>query len=166
VLTVLCKKYNSKKKFFLSPTSFLFHSVPLFLYLVHPAYLPSGFIRYFSSSFLSFSFRYIHSTCAQLSLFLLVAHSAPSFLSFRPIPVFSLLVSTSISRHHFSLFCTVSPQVLRNFLCYTPSLILSLLSCLSVSLSLSISSTFIHLSFASVFPLFHWHTLSSLSPSP
>jgi hypothetical protein len=42
-----------------------------------------------------------------------------SFLSFRPIPVFSLLVPTSKSSHHFSLFCTLSPQVLRNFLYHT-----------------------------------------------
>jgi hypothetical protein len=161
---VLSKKNkNPKKKFCLFPTPFLFPSVPLFSYLFHPSHLPSVFIQYFSPLFLSFSFRYIHSTCAQLSLSLLLAHSAPSFLSFRPIPVFSLLVFTSKSRHHFSFFCTVSPQVLRNFLCYTPYLILSLLSCLSVSLSLSSSSTFIHLAFASVFPLFHWHTLSFLS---
>jgi hypothetical protein len=59
------------------------------------------------------SFRYIYSTCALLSIFLLIAHSAPSFLSFHPVPVFSLLV-------HFAFSCTFSPQVLRNFLCHTP----------------------------------------------
>jgi hypothetical protein len=53
-----------------------------------------------------------------LSLF--IAHSAPSFLSFHPTPVFSFLVPTSKSRHHFSFFCTLSPQVLWNFLCHTP----------------------------------------------
>jgi hypothetical protein len=52
-------------------------------------------------------------------LSLLIAHSARSFLSFHPIPVFSLLVPTSESRHHFSLSCTLSPQVLLNFLCHT-----------------------------------------------
>jgi hypothetical protein len=47
-----------------------------------------------------------------------MAHS--SFLSFHPVPVLSLLVPTSKSRHNFSFFCTLSPQLLRNFLCYTP----------------------------------------------
>jgi hypothetical protein len=45
-------------------------------------------------------------------LSLLIAHSAPSFLSFPPILTFSLLVPTSKSRHHFSFSCTLSPQVL------------------------------------------------------
>jgi hypothetical protein len=57
--------------------------------------------------------------------------------------LFSLLVPTSKSRLHFSFFCT-SPQVLRNL----DSLILSLLSCFSVSLSLSLNSIFIHFPFA------------------
>jgi hypothetical protein len=82
-------------------------------------------------------------------LSLLKAHSTPSFLC-----VFSLLVSTSESRHHFSFSCTFSPHVLRPAFplsyseLYPNSLILSLLSCLSVSLSILLSSTFIHLSFA------------------
>jgi hypothetical protein len=57
-------------------------------------------------------------------LSLLIAHSAPCFLSFRLIPVFSLLVPTTKSRHHFSLFCTLSLQALRNFLCHTPLILL------------------------------------------
>jgi hypothetical protein len=137
------------------PTPFFFHSVPPFPYLFHPSYLSSAFIQYFSP-FLSLplSFCYLHSTCAHC-FFFLIAHSASSFLLFPPIPVFSLLVPTSKSRHYFSLSCTVSPQVLRNFLShlsysplYLDSLILSPLSCLSVLLSLSLSSTFIHLPFA------------------
>jgi hypothetical protein len=52
-------------------------------------------------------------------LSLLIVHSASSFLPFRPIPVFSLLVPTSESRHHFSLSCTLSSQILRNFLCFS-----------------------------------------------
>jgi hypothetical protein len=56
--------------------------------------------------------------CSIVSL--LTAHSAPSFLSFRPIPVFSLLVPTTKSRDDLSFFCTLFPQVLRNFLCHTP----------------------------------------------
>jgi hypothetical protein len=49
----------------------------------------------------------------------LIAHSAPFFLSFHSIPVSSLLVPTSKSRRHFFFFSTLSPQVLRNFLCHT-----------------------------------------------
>jgi hypothetical protein len=72
------------------------------------------------------------------------------FALLHPIPVVSLLFPTFDSRHHFSLSCIISPQVLRNLLSYTiiDSLILSLLSCLSVSLSFSLSSTFLHLPFA------------------
>jgi hypothetical protein len=83
-------------------------------------------------------------------LSLLVAHSAPSFLSFRPIPVLSLRVPTSESCHHFSFSCTLSPREfpLSYSLLYLDSLILSLLSYLSVSLFLSLSSTFIHLPLA------------------
>jgi hypothetical protein len=77
-------------------------------------------------------------------LSLLIAHSAPSFLSFHPVPVFSFLVPTYKSRHHFSFFCTLSPQVLRNFLCHTP-FILPVVSAVSL---FSLSSTFIHLFFA------------------
>jgi hypothetical protein len=150
--------------FFLSP-----HPIP-FPYLFHPSYLAFVFIRYFSP-FLPLPFSPFH-ICS-----LVIAHSAPSFLSFHPIPVFALLVTSSKSRHHFSFSCTLSPQVFRNFLCYTP-LILPLLSgffdslpsfLLIWSLSLSLSSTFIHLSLLSIFPLLHWHTSSfgsiSLSPS-
>jgi hypothetical protein len=71
---------------------------------------------------------------------------------------FPLLPFIYESCHHFSPSCTLSPQIFRNFLCHTPfilfyldSLILALLSCLSVSLSLSLSSTFIHLPFALFF---------------
>jgi hypothetical protein len=119
-----------------------------FLFLSFPSSsisLSSIFIRISPRSFLSLSlsFRYIHSTCAQLSLSL-------SFHT-RTLPVFPLLVPTSKSRHPFSFFCTLSPQVLRNFLChnlsafllYLDSLILSLLSCLFMSLSLSLSSIFV-----------------------
>jgi hypothetical protein len=60
------------------------------------------------------------------------------------------------------------------FLLYQDSLILFLLSCLSVSLSLSLSSTFIYHSFAFnvlmflmflMFPLLHWNTCFSDSIS-
>jgi hypothetical protein len=80
--------------FLLSPIPFFFHSVPPFPYLFHPYYLPSVLIQYFSPF-----------NCLPL----LRTRSAPSFFSFRPIFVCSLLVPTSKSRHHFSLFCTFPP---------------------------------------------------------
>jgi hypothetical protein len=88
---------------FFSILSLLFH-----ISFIHPISLPSSLRALFPSSL---SFRYIHSTRARLSLSLFITHSAPSFLSFHPIPVLSLLVPTSKSRHHFSLSCTLSPQV-------------------------------------------------------
>jgi hypothetical protein len=140
--SVLSKKITIQKNifFFVSPYSFLFLSFPSPSISLSSILYPLPFSP-------SLSFRYIRSTCAQLSLSLLIAHFAPSFLSFRPITVFSSLVPTSKSRHHFSFFCTLSPQELQNYtsyrysLLYLDSLILSLFSCLSVSLSLSLSST-------------------------
>jgi hypothetical protein len=49
-------------------------------------------------------------------------HKKYSFLSFRPIPIFCLLVPTSKSRHHFSFSCTLSP--LWSYLCHTPLILL------------------------------------------
>jgi hypothetical protein len=105
------------------------------------------------------------------SISLSSAHFAPSFLSFHPIPVFSLLFPLffllhSLPRHYGISFV----KLLSYFLLYLDSLILSLLSCLPVSLSLSLSSTFIHLPSALlIFPLLHRRTRSSdsisLSPS-
>jgi hypothetical protein len=60
--------------------------------------------------------------CSIVSLSRL-AHPAPSLLSFRTIPVLSLLVAASESRHHFPPFRALSPQVHRNILCHA-SLIL------------------------------------------
>jgi hypothetical protein len=81
---------------------------------------------------LSLSFRYIHST----SLSLLIAHSALSFLSFHPIPIFSPLVPTSKSLPTYSGISSVIH--LSCILLYLDSLILSLLSCFSVFLSRSL----------------------------
>jgi hypothetical protein len=107
-------QFQTHIEIFSYPPPFFFYSFPPLPYLFHPYYLPSAFIQYFSPFSPFLSFRYIHSTCAQL------ARSVPSFLSFPPIPIFSLLVPTSKSRHHFSFSCTLSLQILRNFLCYTP----------------------------------------------
>jgi hypothetical protein len=81
-------------------------------------------------------------------LFLLVTHSAPSFLFFDPIPPLS-------SFPHLNP-AIIFPSFALSLLCHTPlyfllyldSLIFSLISCLSVSSSLSLRSTFIHLPFA------------------
>jgi hypothetical protein len=135
-----------KKCFFLSPTHFFLHSVPPLPYLFHPSYLPSVFIQYFFPFPFSPSLSHFATSIPHVlnCLSLLIAHSAPSFLSFRPVPVFSFLVPTYKSHHHFSFFCTLSPQVLRNFLCHTP-FILPVVSAVSL---FSLSSTFIHLFFA------------------
>jgi hypothetical protein len=70
--------------------------------------LPSSF-RIFPRSFSSLSLSFIAHVPDCLSL--LVAHSAPFFLSFHSIPVFSLLAPTSEFRHHSSLSCTLSPGI-------------------------------------------------------
>jgi hypothetical protein len=85
--------------FFFVPHPFLFPFCPSFsislssivsIFRLRSVFLPVPFSP-------SLSFHYIHSTSAQLSLFLLTAHSTPSFLSFHPIPVFSILVPISKS---------------------------------------------------------------------
>jgi hypothetical protein len=107
--------------FSLSPTSFFFYPFPPLPYLFRPSYLPCVFIQYFSPFFSLLLSHFSTSIPHVLNcLSLLIAHSAPSFLSFHPIPVFSFFVPTSKSRLHFSFFCTFSPPVLRNFTCYTP----------------------------------------------
>jgi hypothetical protein len=113
-------------------------------------------------------------------LSLLIAHSAPTFLSFHPISVVFLLVLTSESRHHFSLCCTVPPprysgissviHLSYSLLYYLDSLSLSLLSCLSVSLFLSLNSTFFRFPFAlnlstSLSSLLRLHVLFLFSPA-
>jgi hypothetical protein len=102
------------------PIPLLLYPFPPLPHLFHPSYLPSVFIPYVFP-FLSLPLSYFASIPHVLDcLSLFIAHSAPSFLSFHPTPVFSFLVPTSKSRHHFSFFCTLSPQVLWNFLCHTP----------------------------------------------
>jgi hypothetical protein len=84
-------------------------------------------------------------------LFLLIAHSAPSFLSFHSIRVFSILVPTSKSRHHFSFSCTHS---LWNFFCHRPLILPdvsgffdSFPSFLLVCVFVPFTQLYIHLSF-------------------
>jgi hypothetical protein len=70
---VLSKEITIKKKnIFLSISHPFFSILSLLFHVFHPSSLPSIFIQLFSpllSLPLSLSFRYIHSTCAQLSLF-------------------------------------------------------------------------------------------------
>jgi hypothetical protein len=97
---------------------------------------------------------------------LLLAHSVPSFLSFRPIPVFSLLVLTFKSLIFF-LEQPLSPGT-PEFLSHTPrtlpvvsgffhSLHSFLLVCVFVPFTQVhfLSSIFLLLL---IFPLLHWHT--------
>jgi hypothetical protein len=141
------------KLFFLFPTPFFFHSVPPFPYLFHPSYQFSTFVQYFFP-FLSLPLSHFTTSIPLLlnCLSLLIAHYAPSFLSFYPIPVFSILVPISKSLSlavSLPRYSGVSAVIHLSYsLLYLDSLILSPLSCLSVSLSLSLNSTFIHLSFA------------------
>jgi hypothetical protein len=129
--------------FFPIPHPFLFLPFPPLPYLFHPSYLPSVFIQYFL----------LHPfPGAQLSL---SSHSTfCTFFSFRPIPVFSLLVPTSKSRHNFSFFCTLSSQLLGNFFCHTPLILLvvsgffdSLPSFLLVCVFVPFTRLYIHPSF-------------------
>jgi hypothetical protein len=107
--------------FFLSPFPFVFYSFPPVPYHFHPSYLPSVFILDFSP-FLSLSLSHFATSIPHVlsSQHLLHLLSSPSI----QIPLFSLLVSISKSRHHFSFSCTLSPQ---EFLCHTP-LIFSVVS--------------------------------------
>jgi hypothetical protein len=164
-----------KKCFFYSPTlSFSIRPLLFHIFFIHPISHSSSFsISPFPFS-PSLSLRYIHFTCARLSLSFLIAHSAPSFLSFRPIPVFSLLVATSESRHHFSFSCTLTPEFPQSYTSHPPSYIWILWFSPFFLASLRFcpfhsaqhSSIFFLLL---IIPLLHWHTRFSdsisLSPS-
>jgi hypothetical protein len=107
--------------------------------------------------------------CSIVSFF--IAHSAPSLLSFHSIPVFSLLVPTTKSRHHFSFFYTLSFQVLRNFLSCTPltfPVVSGFFDSFPSFLLVCVIVSFTRLLLL-IFPLLHWHTgfsnRISLSPS-
>jgi hypothetical protein len=120
----------------LSPTPFFFCSFPHLPYPLHPFYLPSIFIQFLSLPLSHFA-TYINSTCSQLSLSPHSTFSAPSFLFFQPIPVFSLLLLTFKSGYYFSSLALSIPRCSRisssiqlsYFLLYVDFFILSLLSC-------------------------------------
>jgi hypothetical protein len=81
------------------PHPFPFLFLPCSSMSLSSIFSPSVFIQYFSP------FRSLPlSHFATFIPHVLIAHPAPFFLSFHPIPVFSLLVPTSKSRHYFSFF--------------------------------------------------------------
>jgi hypothetical protein len=152
VRNFIYRNNNSKKItfFFLSPTPFFFRSVPPFPYLFHPSYLSSVFIRYFSQFLSSIPLSHFATSIPHVlnCTFFLLLPSNTCFLSSRS--------HIQISPSFFFLLHSLSPRYsgissviqLSYSLLYLDSLIFSLLSCLSVSLSLLFSSTFIHLPFA------------------
>jgi hypothetical protein len=86
------------------PLSFSIISLLFHISFIHVISLPFSF-SISPRSFPSLSLILLHPfhMCSILSLSFFIAHSAPSFLSFQPIPVFSLLVPTSKSRHLFGI---------------------------------------------------------------
>jgi hypothetical protein len=115
---------------------FVPHLFCLFLLYVFPHPFISLFFPSYSISLSSIFFPFrLHSVFLPIlsvslislhpfhmfSIVFLSPHS--TFCTFFPLllskPVFSLLVRTSKYLYHFSFFCTLSPQVLRNFLSHT-----------------------------------------------
>jgi hypothetical protein len=84
--------------------------------LFHISFIHSISLQYFS---LFFSLPLSHLAA---SIPHLLSSPRSTFRTFFPLllPLFSLLVSTPESRHHFSLSCTLSPQKLWNFLYHKP----------------------------------------------
>jgi hypothetical protein len=140
------------KKHILIPIS---HSFPLC------SFPPLPYLFHLSYLFL-ISLHLFHM-CSIVSL--LIAHPASSFLSFHPIPVFSLLIPTSESCYHFPFFCTLSPQVLCHTFCYIWILWFFPFFVPFNQFYVPPSSLLL-----SIFPLLHWLTRFSasinLSPSP
>jgi hypothetical protein len=91
-------------------------------------------------------------------LTLLAAHPAPSLFSFSLIPVLSLLVPTSASRHHFLsfLYTGISSVTHLSYSLFYPQFSWFSWSCLCPSCSAPHSSIFLLLSF---FPLSVFHFL-------
>jgi hypothetical protein len=131
----------------------------------HSVFLPVPF-----SPFLSFL--YTHSTCVQLSIFF---HTRSTFCTFFPllpsnVCFFSFFIPTSTSRHHFSFLCTLSSQVLRNFLCRIPFILPvvsgffdSLPSVLLIWVFVPFTQLYIH---PSSFCLQSFHFFSGISVPP
>jgi hypothetical protein len=116
LVTVLSKhkNNNSKKKnfFFLPPPL----SSSILSLLFHISFIHSISLQYFSL-FLSLPLSHFAASIPHV-----LSSPRSTFRTFFPLllPLFSLLVSTPESRHHFSLSCTLSPQILWNFLYHKP----------------------------------------------
>jgi hypothetical protein len=110
IISFVQTKLNPKYQFqifpkisFPIPTLLLLYRFPPFPYLLSPFRLHLIFLSFLFHVFDCLSF--------------LIAHSAPSFFSFHPILAFSLLISTSESRHNF--YFSLSPEVLQNSFSHT-----------------------------------------------
>jgi hypothetical protein len=103
----LITNINIKITIYYSPPLLSFSILSLLFHFSF-IHLPAVFAPYFSPfpSLPLFSFRRMCSIFSLSSRHLL---HLLSLFSFRPIPVLSLLVPTSASRHHFSLLHTLSP---------------------------------------------------------
>jgi hypothetical protein len=138
-------------QFLFPPLFFSILSLLLHTSFIHPISLPSS-LSVSRRSFPSLSL--ISSHPLHMCSIVLAAHSAPSLLSLRPIPG------------------TLSLQVHRNILCHASGIshtpcytcILSLLPCLSVSLSLSRSSALIDLPVIVHFNYFLLHRFPPVKP--
>jgi hypothetical protein len=114
VLDYKHKNTIPKMNIFSYPQPLSFSILSVLFHISFIISLPSPF-SISPRSFLSLSLISLH--LAQLSLSSHITFCT-SFLFYHSISVFSLLVPTSKSRLHFTFFCTLSLQVLRNFLCY------------------------------------------------
>jgi hypothetical protein len=143
-----------------------------YISFINPICLPSSF-SISSRSFSSLVSLHPFHMSSIVFLFLLIAHSAHllssssiqylfSLSSFSHLNLAVIFLSLALPRYS-RISCVIYPSYC---LLYHDSLLPSLLSCLSVSLSLSLSSTLIHFPSAlNLFPFLHWHTLSSASIS-
>jgi hypothetical protein len=119
-IVIKFKKIQPLPLFSFSILSLLFH-----ISFIHPISLPSSFC--ISPHSFAPLFHFATSIPHVLyCLSLLIAYSASSFLSFHPI-LFSLSSFPHLNLAFIFLSCTLSPQVLRNFLCHTPLILPTLI---------------------------------------
>jgi hypothetical protein len=162
VLSILITNKNTTPKINIFPIShpFLFLSLPF-----------SSIFIPFISPFLSLPLSDLATSIPHVLhyLSLLIAHSTPSSS-----PPIQYLFSLSFFPHHFSFFCPLSPQVLRNLLCHTPlilAVVFGFFDSFPSFLSVCVFVFFTQLIFLllSIFPLLRSHTRFSdnifLSPS-
>jgi hypothetical protein len=137
--------FNTYRIYLLIPilTPFFLYPFPPLSYHFHPSYLSSVFIRYFSPPL---SLPLSHFATSIPHVFDRLTLSFPSVQYLFPLSSFShlnlaiIFLFLLLTFPRYSGISSVSYSLL-----YLDSLILSLPSCLSVSLSLSLSSALIHL---------------------